>query len=94
MTVVAAGNAVGSIIPPFIIFKGKWKNTEWKDLLPPGSDVEMMEKGSMTAETFVKYVRHFALYKPRGKPIFQVSAGFTHDELKNCMKNFNFIYRN
>lgn len=67
VTVVACGSAIGTIIPPYILFKGKRKNPEWKDLLPVGSDVEMTDKGSMNAQTFVKYLRHFAEYKPEGR---------------------------
>lgn len=66
VTIVSCGNAMGVAIPPIILFKGKRLKQEWKDNLPPGSDVLMTTKGSMTASTFCSWLEHFAKYKVAG----------------------------
>lgn len=68
VTVVACVNALGNAIPPLILFKGKLRNPEYKDNLPPGAEYEMTPKGSMTAATFVKFLEHLGKYKPSGIP--------------------------
>lgn len=67
VTMVACGNALGSVIPPMILFKGKNKNRMLEDFLPPASLIEMTEKGSMTIPTFVKFLQHFSKFKPTGE---------------------------
>lgn len=62
VTIVACANALGNVIPPMIIFKGRRKKPTFSDGLPPGSQVEMTEKGSMTTSVFIKWLEHFAKY--------------------------------
>ena len=66
VTIVGTGSALGSAIPPLILFKGVRKNKEWLPLLPTGSDFEMTPKGSMTIPVFVKFLQHFAKFKTAG----------------------------
>lgn len=67
VTVVAAGSALGVVVPPMILFKGVRKTPGCMELLPPGSALEMTPKGSMTIPTFVTFLHHFAQFKPAGK---------------------------
>ncbi|XP_047108165.1 uncharacterized protein LOC124776966 [Schistocerca piceifrons] len=64
VTIVSCGNAIGQVIPPMILFKGKRRKPEWGDYLPPGTAVEMTDKGSVNTATFIKWIHHFAKYKP------------------------------
>ncbi|KAJ8946188.1 hypothetical protein NQ318_001700 [Aromia moschata] len=67
VTVVACINASGQAVPPMIIFKGIRKKDTYSDNLPPGSIVEMSAKGNMTRELFIRWLQHFANFKPRLK---------------------------
>ena len=66
VTIVGCGNAIGTVIPPMILLKGKRMKPEWKDNLPAGSDCQMTSKGSMTTEAFCVWLDHFARFKPNG----------------------------
>ncbi|XP_064292309.1 uncharacterized protein LOC135309819 [Plodia interpunctella] len=66
VTVVGCGNAIGSAIPPMILFKGKRLKPEYQDNLPPGSLVKMTPKGSMTTETFIEFINHLNKYRTSG----------------------------
>lgn len=59
VTVCAAISASGNHIPPFMIFPRK----NWQDRMlenaPPGTDGACYPSGWMTAENFVKYLKHF-----------------------------------
>jgi hypothetical protein len=67
VTCVAAGSAIGTAIPPMILFKGVRKVRQWAEILPAGTLVEMTPRGSMNVETFIKFLYHFAQHKPKGK---------------------------
>lgn len=66
VTIVACGNALENLIPPMVIFKGVRENENWVDDLPPGSKVEMSQKGSMTTVLFCRWLEDFAAYKAPG----------------------------
>lgn len=66
LTVVGCGNAIGSVVPPMVIYKGVRKNDDWNLDLPPGSTIEMSPRGSMTSVLFTKWMHHFAKYKSPG----------------------------
>ncbi|XP_072394980.1 uncharacterized protein [Diabrotica undecimpunctata] len=66
ISIVGCGNTLGQAIPPFIPFKGKRLKPEWNDHLPLGSTVMITQKGSMTNETFISWLGHFAKYKNTG----------------------------
>lgn len=78
VSIVGCGNAVGQMIPPMILFKGKRKKEEWLDNLPAGTVIEMTDKGSMTTQVFVKWIHHFAKYKPPGKVLLIFDGASSH----------------
>lgn len=78
VSIVACGNAIGQMIPPMVLFKGKRKKEEWLDNLPAGTVIEMTEKGSMTTPVFIKWVHHFAKYKPAGKVLLIFDGASSH----------------
>lgn len=78
VSIVSCGNALGQVIPPMILFKGKRLQPEWQDNLPPGSAIEMTEKGSMTTSTFIKWVHHFAKFKPQGNILLIFDGAKSH----------------
>lgn len=45
VTIIAAGNAIGNHIPPYIIFPGKRWMPAFLDGAPPGASGEMSESG-------------------------------------------------
>lgn len=78
VSIVSCGNALGQVIPPMILFKGKRLKPEWQDNLPPGSAVEMTEKGSMTTSVFIKWVHHFGKFKPSGNVLLIFDGAKSH----------------
>ncbi|KAJ8896305.1 hypothetical protein PR048_001649 [Dryococelus australis] len=64
--VLTCGNVMGQFVSPVILFTGKLLKPEWEEKLPPGSNVVMTPKGSMTCETFSQWIDHFAKYKASG----------------------------
>ena len=78
VTIVSCGNALGSIIPPMILFKVKRLKQEWTDNLPHGSAVQMTNKGSMTAAVFVHWLRHFSRYKTAGPCLLIMDGARSH----------------
>lgn len=78
VTVVACGNALGQAIPPMILMKGIRQKPEWCVNLPPGSVIEMTTKGSMTTQTFVKWIDHFSNFKPPGKVLLIFDGASSH----------------
>ncbi|KAJ8931628.1 hypothetical protein NQ314_015422 [Rhamnusium bicolor] len=66
VTVVGCVSAIGSAIPPMVIFKGKRLKPEFLDNLPAGTTVKMAPKGSMTTELFIDFVQHLAKFKLPG----------------------------
>lgn len=77
-TIVACGNAIGQAIPPMVLFKGKRRKDEWNDAMPTGSEIEMTPRGSMTSEVFVKWVNHFAKFKPPGDILLIFDGASSH----------------
>ena len=78
VTIVSCGNALGNTIPPMVLFKGKRMKQEWADNLPAGSVVEMTPKGSMTSQTFVRWLHHFGRYKSAGECLLIVDGAKCH----------------
>ena len=58
-TVVCCFVASGIYVPPMIIFKRQQLPNELKLGAPPGSDITDNESGWMTAELFLKWLKHF-----------------------------------
>ncbi|KAJ8930788.1 hypothetical protein NQ314_016365 [Rhamnusium bicolor] len=66
VSIVACGNAIGTAIPPMILFKGKRIKPEWGDSMPPGTSLLMTEKVSMTHTSFSRWIEHFLKCKVPG----------------------------
>lgn len=78
VTIVSCGNALGSAIPPVILFKGKRMKPEWNDGLPPGSEIIMTPKGSMTTASFCSWIDHFGKYKTAGPCLLIFDGAKSH----------------
>lgn len=78
VSIVACGNAIGQMISPMILFKGKRKKEEWLDNMPSGTVVEMTNKGSMTTSVFINWIHHFAKFKPPGKVLLIFDGASSH----------------
>jgi len=78
VTIVACGSATGIVIPPMIIFKGQRKKSHLSDELPPGSAVVMAHKGCMTTSVFIRWIEHFAQYKPVGDVLLVYDGAASH----------------
>lgn len=59
---------------------GKYKKEEWKDGMPPGSQIAMGEKSAyVNSEIFFTWLRdHFYPRKPNGKTILLVDGHASH----------------
>ncbi|KAF9423971.1 hypothetical protein HW555_000680 [Spodoptera exigua] len=63
VTIAMCVNAIGTAIPPMILFKGQRQRPDPSENLPAGTLVRMAPKGSMTADLFVEFIQHLAKYK-------------------------------
>ena len=60
LTVVGCGNAAGSYLPPFLIFKGKKKKPELSEKYSEGTEVRMSESGWSDSTLITDFVtNHF-----------------------------------
>ncbi|XP_030752878.1 uncharacterized protein LOC115879955 [Sitophilus oryzae] len=59
-TIVTCANALGNAIPPMFLFKGQRIKPTFSDRLPPGSQVRMAPKVSMTTSLFIEWLHHFS----------------------------------
>lgn len=78
VTIAMCVNAIGTAIPPMIIFKGQRQKPEYSDNLPAGSLVKMASKGSMTTEFFIEFIKHLGKYKTQGKALLIFDGAFSH----------------
>lgn len=78
VTIVACGNATGQVVPPMVLFRGKRSQPEYSDDMPPGTAVVMTDKASMTCETFIKWLDHFASFKTPGKALLIFDGAKSH----------------
>lgn len=78
VTVVACANALGTSVPPMIIFKGQRLKPEWEKDMPPGTLTVMSGKGSMTTALFIRWLDHFARYKVTGEVILIFDGASSH----------------
>lgn len=91
VTIVACGNAAGNFIPPMILFHGKRWKQEWIDDLPPGSVINMTEKGSMTQSTFIKWLENFAEYKNPGLSLLVFDGAKSHISIVETAEKLEII---
>jgi hypothetical protein len=78
VTIVACANALGTSIPPMMIFKGQRLKPEWKKDMPPGTEVVMSGKGSTTTALFIYWLDHFARYKVAGQVLLILDGASCH----------------
>ncbi|KAK9679761.1 DDE superfamily endonuclease [Popillia japonica] len=90
VTIVGCGNALGQAIPPFILFKGKRLTPEWTDHLPPGLTAMMTQKGSMTNESFISWLEHFAKYRNTGPTLLIFDGAKSHLDISIVEAADNF----
>uniref|UniRef100_A0A2A4JD70 HTH CENPB-type domain-containing protein n=1 Tax=Heliothis virescens TaxID=7102 RepID=A0A2A4JD70_HELVI len=81
VTIAGCVNALGTAIPPMVIFKGKRLKPELHDNLPPGSLVEKSAKGYMTNELFKEFLKHLARYKSEGPCLLIFDGAACHLDL-------------
>ncbi|XP_044733758.1 uncharacterized protein LOC123296361 [Chrysoperla carnea] len=60
-TIVYCANGAGSFIPPMFIFR-EHLDPNLRIEVPPGSLVEVAERGAITSELLMKWLRHFINY--------------------------------
>ncbi|KAF2884779.1 hypothetical protein ILUMI_21386 [Ignelater luminosus] len=65
------------MIPPMLLSKGKRKKIEWMGNLP-GSQIEMIEKSSMTTAMFITWLDRSAKFMPRGNVLFIFNSASSH----------------
>ncbi|XP_068086296.1 uncharacterized protein [Anabrus simplex] len=78
VTVVACTIAIGNVIPPMVLFKGVRYRKSFKAGLPHCSRVLMTTKGSIKGEIIVKWIEHFAQYKPPGPTLLIMDGAKCH----------------
>ncbi|KAI4455768.1 dde superfamily endonuclease [Holotrichia oblita] len=81
VTIAGCVNALGTAIPPIIIFKGKRLKPELYDNLPSGSLVEKSAKCYMTNKLFKEFLEHLARYKSAGKYLLIFGGTACHLDL-------------
>ena len=65
MTIIAAGNAAGTRIPPYYVFSGKRWNDDLMTDSCPGSSGYMTESGWSNSNVFMDYLeQHFKKHLP------------------------------
>lgn len=80
ITVIACCNAEGNFIPPTCIFKGKYEKDEYRDGMPPGSNIYMCEKSAyVNSEIFIKWLKEqFVPRKPVGRVLLILDGHTSH----------------
>ncbi|XP_063931362.1 uncharacterized protein LOC135143425 [Zophobas morio] len=97
LTVVSCMNPLGIYIPPAFIFPRKNMKQELLDHAPTGSTGFTQEKGWMTGDIFLKWLKHFVKYaKPteEEKILLLVDGHGSHKDLNvlNYAKHHGIIY--
>lgn len=85
LTVVCCMNAIGTFIPPALIFPRKNMKNELMDHAPPGAIGLTQEKGWMNSEVFLKWLQHFVKFvKPstEKKVLLLVDGHSSHKSLE------------
>ncbi|KAJ8935182.1 hypothetical protein NQ318_006476 [Aromia moschata] len=67
VTIVCAMNAIGTFVPPAFIFPRERMKDELMNDAPVGSVCFAQEKGWMTTEIFLKWLKHFLRYTKASK---------------------------
>lgn len=78
VTIVTCANAIGSAIPPMVLFKGQRLKPEWYNNLP--TETYMRGKGSMTTVLFIRWLEHFARDKVACKALLIFDGAASHHD--------------
>lgn len=78
VTIVSCCNALGHTIPPMVLFKGQRMKQEWKDNMPPETEVMMTPKDNMTTGIFCTWMDHFAKFKVEGPTLLVFDGASSH----------------
>ena len=82
VTAVVCCSAVGTFIPPFIIFKGKRFKDVYKKDLPPASIVEMTDSGYINEDVFLLWLQHFQKHRVQGRCLLILDGHVSHSSLQ------------
>jgi hypothetical protein len=80
-------------MPPYVVFKGKNFEQEFRDGMPPGTAVSISKSGYITDELFHAFITHFVCHKPQGNksnillPNGQYAHGSDPDTLQYALDN-------
>ena len=76
ITVIGCVSAAGQALPPFIIFEGKYLNTDWFKGEVPGSDYATSPKGWVDTEVFHGWFKkHFLKHAVSVRPLLLLLDG-------------------
>ncbi|KAG5863377.1 hypothetical protein JTB14_005027 [Gonioctena quinquepunctata] len=67
VNIFGCASAIGSAMPPMVIFKRKRLNPEYLDYVLPGTLIKISPKNSMVTELFIEFSSHLAKHKVNGK---------------------------
>ncbi|XP_026328035.1 uncharacterized protein LOC113236244, partial [Hyposmocoma kahamanoa] len=95
VTITMCVNAIGTAIPPMILFKGQRQRPDLSENLPAGTLVRMAPKGSMTSDLFVEFIKHLSQFKVAGKCLLVFDGAKCHlscEALDEAEKNDIVLY--
>ena len=76
ITVLGCANAIGQVIPPMVIFEGKYLNYQWTRNKIPGTYYGMSGKGWTDQELFRHWLKdHFLKYTVPSRPLLLLMDG-------------------
>lgn len=78
VSVMVAGNALGSFIPPMIVYKGARMQPQFGMKMPPGSKIALSQSGYFNSFLFMQWLDHFGRFKPSGKVLLIVDGHRSH----------------
>ena len=78
VSIMVAGNALGSYITPMVVYKGARMQPQYGVNLPAGSKVAVSESGYFNSSLFVQWLDHFDRFKPSGKVLLVVDGHRSH----------------
>ncbi|KAJ0180927.1 hypothetical protein K1T71_003012 [Dendrolimus kikuchii] len=95
VTIAMCVNAIGTAIPPMILFKGQRQRPDLTENLPAGTLVRMAPKGSMTSDLFVEFIQHLGKFKVTSKCLLIFDGAKCHlsiEALDEADKNGIVLY--
>ena len=78
VSIMVAGNAIGTYIPPYVVYKGARKQPHYGHFLPSGSDVAISDTGYFNSSIFLDWLDHFQRFRPAGPVLLIVDGHRSH----------------